>query len=432
MAKAIDIRDRRIGRLTLSSRTDDPLEYEVRKRAIYALLDEGERGLAVIAGLRAKRLHIEDVAEKVRQRRVADLLDKATEVDAPDPQMLGATIDRFLTRVEAKQSAGTLTQYASLCRNMERTLGVRRDPTGRVAADVPIARIGAEEAEGWLHGEKDTTGRPWSARRQNLAHAVALQVWALAIEADEERAEMEGAPRTVTRNLFAKGKARIRPPKIRKTRVVFLSREKAGRLLWAVRGRPEGLLMALGIYAGLRAGEAVNLRAEDVRRGELHIQPREGRHPWRPKTDNSVREVPISRALARWLRAHIRDGYAGEKYLTHPAGRDRPISPKTRERWTIAAFERAGITYGRDRGDGATFHTLRHTFASYLAQQDVQLMKIAALMGDTVHEVQQTYAHLTPKDLTTAINRLSNRPDRKTSTAGDLSGAKTATERKPA
>ncbi len=53
---------------------------------------------------------------------------------------------------------------------------------------------------------------------------------------------------------------------------------------------------------------------------------------------------------------------------------------------------------------GAT--TLRHTFASWLAQKDIQLLKIAKLMGDTVAIVESTYAHLLPTDLRGAVERL--------------------------
>lgn len=410
-ALTIDVRDNRMpeGRLTISSRTTDPTEFLLRRAAIYALLEEGEPGLKVIQQIRDRTRRIDVVAEKVHAKQTAALF--AELVRAPDekPQMLGATIDRFLTRVKAKQAEGTLIQYEGFCRGMEEAFGVKRDLRGIIRKDVPISDIRTEAAESWLHGVKDTTGAPWSASRQTTAHAVALQVWGLAIEADEEQAEQEGTPRTVTRNLFAKGKARVRPPRVRKTRVVFLSRQKAGRLLWRSRGRPYAVLMALGVYAGLRAGEAVNLRmGTDVRLGtmELAIQPREGAYRWRPKGDNSVREVPVSDRLARWIRAHIRQGFAGQVYLVHPAGNDRPISAKTRERWTVEAYKAAGIEYGRDNGEGSTFHTLRHTFASWLAQLDVQLLKIAALMGDTPKTVEETYAHLLPRDLRATVSRL--------------------------
>jgi integrase len=412
-ALVLDVRDARLpgGRLTVTSRTRDATQYALRRAAVYALLEDGERGLEILARLKSRKLRIEQVAEHVHAKQFDKLLAEAKAAEAPviPQQMLGATIDRFLTRVKAKLSEGTEVSYSAYCRGMEEAFGVVRDHRDRIVQDVPVVEVGTEAAEAWLHGEKDTVGGAWSPSTQTVAHAVAHQVWQLAIEADEERAEKDGLPRTLTRNLFGGGRARIRPPKIRKTRVVFLTRQQAGRLLWAARNRPSAALFACGLYAGMRAGEIVNLRLVDLRGSEIHVQPREGRYRWRPKSDNSVREIPMNRPLARWIRAHRKE-FAGKDYLIHPANADRPISPKTRERWVVEAFGRAGIEYGRNKGQGATLHTLRHTFASWLAQQDVQLLKIAALMGDTYQTVEETYAHLLPRDLRGAVDRLLTKP----------------------
>ena len=40
------------------------------------------------------------------------------------------------------------------------------------------------------------------------------------------------------------------------------------------------------------------------------------------------------------------------------------------------------------------FHTLRHSFGSYLAMSGVNLYDIAKLMGHTLEQVTQLYAHL--------------------------------------
>jgi integrase len=413
----IDVRDTRLpeNRLTISARTTDPIQYALRKAAIYALMDDGVRGREIIQRLKDRRLRIEHVAEKVHARRIEEIIPADEQLeDAPDPILLGETIDRFLRLVKAKKSAGTLEQYEGFCRGMERGFGVARDHRGKITKDVAVAGITTIQAEGWLHGpkpqrKKGAPDRPWSARRQNVAHSVAHQVWALAIAEDAERSEQTGAARTLNRNLWKHSTGHVAPPEVRRTRTVFLTRQQAGRLLRAVRGRPQGVLIALGLYAGLRAGEAKHLRMDiDVRlaRGELAIQSRDGAFPWSTKGNNSVREVPINRPLARWIRRHIRDGYAGKVYLIHPSTGDRPISPKTHERWVVEAFRAARVEYGRDRGQGATFHTLRHTFASWLAQRDVQIKKIAQLMGDTVEMVDKVYSHLTPKDLHAAVERL--------------------------
>lgn len=414
-ALPIDIRDTRLpgGRLSISSRTADPLERAVRERAIRRLLDEhGETGLELVARLKARRVRIERVAQAVASGKVAELL--AEPEAAPDavPVLLGATVDRFLADVEGRHARpNTLDHYRTVCAQLERAFGVERMSGGKIRRDVEIAGVGEPAARAWLRGPQPTNGgRAWSARKQAVVVAVARQVWEMAIAEDEERHERRGTPRTLTRQIWGSRKAgRVAAPKIRRTRVRFLSRAEAGRALWAARGRPAALLLALGLYAGLRASEATHLRVEvdvDLDAGVLRIQPHgSAREAWRPKSDHSIRDVPLHPRLARWIRAHQRAGYAGAHYLLRAAGRDRPLDPNTVQAWTRDAFLRAGIAYGRT-GTGATNHTLRHTFASWLAQKDVQLKKIALLIGDRTEMVDRTYSHLLPTDLAAAVRLL--------------------------
>ena len=84
------------------------------------------------------------------------------------------------------------------------------------------------------------------------------------------------------------------------------------------------------------------------------------------------------------------------------AGRDEPISYQTAQNWTRRLFTAAGIQYGA-RKDALTFHSLRHTFASWLAQRGVSVLVIAKLLGDTVQMVVTVYSHLIPENLAEAV-----------------------------
>ena len=55
------------------------------------------------------------------------------------------------------------------------------------------------------------------------------------------------------------------------------------------------------------------------------------------------------------------------------------------------------------------FHTLRHTFCSWLAINDVSLYTIAELAGHTKVETTKRYAKLSPDAKRRAINRLTMR-----------------------
>ena len=53
-------------------------------------------------------------------------------------------------------------------------------------------------------------------------------------------------------------------------------------------------------------------------------------------------------------------------------------------------LQRAGL-----EGEGFTFHSLRHTFASALCNRDVNVKKIQTLMGhSSITQTMDTYSHL--------------------------------------
>ena len=55
-----------------------------------------------------------------------------------------------------------------------------------------------------------------------------------------------------------------------------------------------------------------------------------------------------------------------------------------------------------DQRQRVFFHTLRHTFASWLVQKGVPLHTVAELMGDKSIAMTQCYAHLSPDSLRNA------------------------------
>lgn len=168
--------------------------------------------------------------------------------------------------------------------------------------------------------------------------------------------------------------------------------------------------------AGLRLDEFVQLPPAHVRLPtHLHVGPWGS---WRPKgyprSKHGVRDIPLHRDLLPLLEEH-RARYAGEDRFF--------VNPVTGERWARSTFAKrlqtdvtaAGMTFGqwsraggtlKRKAEGVTAHTMRHTLASWLAQNDIQLLKIAAILGDTVDTVQKHYAHLLPKDLDQALNRI--------------------------
>jgi integrase len=74
-----------------------------------------------------------------------------------------------------------------------------------------------------------------------------------------------------------------------------------------------------------------------------------------------------------------------------------------------AAAEKAGIPYGRDTPNGATFHTLRHTAATLLSLAERDPLKLRDAMGHTDLATTLRYRHLRPEHERASLERLGAR-----------------------
>jgi integrase len=189
----------------------------------------------------------------------------------------------------------------------------------------------------------------------------------------------------------------------------YLTEPEAERLL---EGCPEPLLfpVACGLFAGLRIDEMLHLRPAfdvDLALGLLIVQPQyvEGKPSWTPKTKKR-REVPIAPDLRPILERHL-DRYASEEWVV-PALLDatRPMRQNTFTPHFARVVSDAELVYGRSATRGVVYHTLRHTFASWLIMRGVDLYTVAQLLGNSLKMVEKIYGHLAPDFRQRAVDRL--------------------------
>lgn len=67
--------------------------------------------------------------------------------------------------------------------------------------------------------------------------------------------------------------------------------------------------------------------------------------------------------------------------------------------YTRRVFKRLGIP-------DASFHTLRHTAASWMVQQGVDLYGVGQILGHKTPRMTQRYAHLSPDYMASAVGKL--------------------------
>jgi integrase/recombinase XerD len=158
------------------------------------------------------------------------------------------------------------------------------------------------------------------------------------------------------------------------------------RRLFAALVNPKHRLMAFLLYSsGIRVGELVRLRVFDLdaERNLVHVRRGKGAKD---------RYTLYSDAAAQAVERYIAFAEPGD-WLFEGARKGRPISARSVQKVIAAAGRRAGI---RRR---VTPHTLRHSFATHLLEQGVDVRYIQELLGHASPTTTQIYTHVTSRDL---------------------------------
>ena len=142
----------------------------------------------------------------------------------------------------------------------------------------------------------------------------------------------------------------------------------------------------LSLQTGLRAGEIFSLKGHDLdfENGLISITD--------PK-NKTARKAYMTGAVEEMLKRRMPDNPPDFvfKDRTH-GGRINIISQTYRK-----TVETLGLNKGTtDPRQRVTFHTLRHTFGSWLAIQGTPILTISQLLGHKTLAMTQRYSHLSP------------------------------------
>ena len=179
---------------------------------------------------------------------------------------------------------------------------------------------------------------------------------------------------------------------------VVLSVEEATLLLQAAPGPKYKAAFATAYGAGLRVSEVVALKASDVdsERMLLRIERGKGR-----KDRHAMLSPQLLELLRAWWREGRRLGVLLPRGWLFP-GRNpiEPLSTRQLSRAVHAAAEAAGIK------KRVSPHTLRHSFATHLLEQDTDIRVIQVLLGHAKLDTTARYTRVTNTTIRTVTSPL--------------------------
>jgi integrase/recombinase XerD len=208
--------------------------------------------------------------------------------------------------------------------------------------------------------------------------------------------QVVSALRFLCEEVLGQPKMALRIPRPRREHRLpaVLSKEEVAVMLKKVRNPKHRALLMLLYSAGLRVGEVVRLKPQDLdpERGLLRIRQGKGRKD---------RYTLLARRAAEAVRIY-RDAYPSEAWLFPGARPGRHLTVRSAQRVVTTAAAAAGIE------KRVTAHTLRHSFATHLLESGTNLRIIQDLLGHKSTRTTQIYTHVAQSVLESVRSPLDN------------------------
>jgi len=185
-------------------------------------------------------------------------------------------------------------------------------------------------------------------------------------------------------------------PKTPRTLPTVLSRDELLRILSAEPNIKHRAIIALTYAGGLRVSEVSSLRVEDldIGRDMIHVKKAKGDKDRYTLLGDSAREAVD--AYRKWFPRKEGWLFPGRRPGAH-------ITARTVQKIVRDATKAAGI-----EGKHITPHSLRHSFATHLIEDGVNLVYVQRLLGHRRPETTQRYIQVAQADLMRVRSPLDN------------------------
>ncbi len=151
-------------------------------------------------------------------------------------------------------------------------------------------------------------------------------------------------------------------------------------------------LVLFAVNTGLRQGELLSLQFRQVNFGNRTIVLDNQTHITKSK---KIRSVPLNETAFKIIQ-NRNDGKSENVFTLRESG--------IKQDWIVHNFKKYVLK--ADINPKLHFHSLRHTFASWLVQSGVSIYNVSKLLGHSDIKTTEIYTHLRTEDLHNSIRIL--------------------------
>ena len=196
--------------------------------------------------------------------------------------------------------------------------------------------------------------------------------------------------------------AKMQAVRLPRTLPVVLSREEVARLIAAAANIKHQTALSLAYGTGLRASEVVALKVSDI--DSVRMTLRVGQGKGSKDRYAMLSPVLLERLRVWWRVARAQGKMLDGGWLFPGLNPVEPLSPRQLNRAIHMAAESAHID------KRVSMHTLRHSFATHLLEQKVDIRVIQVLLGHKKLETTALYAQVATEILREVVSPLETMP----------------------